>query len=262
MNQNIRKIIARKNCEKIVCLTAYTFPIAKILDEYCDIILVGDSLGMAIYGLPDTVEVSLEMMINHGKAVRKAVKKSLLVVDLPYGTYEKSPEQALSSAKKVIAETSCDAIKIETNRALVSTVKFLKENQIDVMAHVGLLPQHVREIGGYRYQGRDENSAREIFETAKLLEEAGSFAIVIEAVPSQLATEISQSLKIPTIGIGASGECDGQVLVIDDLLGLNQEFKPKFVKNYENLAVRISDAVKNFSHDVKTKKFPTKENLV
>lgn len=257
-----KKILQKKGREKIVCLTAYTFPIAKILDEFCDIILVGDSLGMTIYGFPDTLDVTLEMMINHGKAVMMAVKKSFVVVDLPYGTYEKSKEQALESAKKVIAETGCHAIKIETPRRLAETVKFLVQNNINVMGHVGLLPQQVRKIGGYRYQGRDKSTAKEILETAKLLEKAGAFSVVIEAVPAKLATKITEEISIPTIGIGASEKCDGQVLVIDDLLGLNQEFKPRFVTQYESLAEKISDAVKKFSTDVKLKKFPTKENLV
>lgn len=254
-------ILRKKNHEKIICLTAYTFPMAKILDEYCDIILVGDSLGMTIYGLPDTVDVTLEMMINHGKAVMKAVKKCFVVVDLPYGTYENSPKQALESAKKVISETGCDAIKIETSHGMASTIKFLVENGVNVMGHVGLLPQSVRKIGGYKYQGRDEKSAQEILETAKLVAEAGAFSIVIEAVPAKLADKISAAISIPTIGIGASANCDGQVLVIDDLLGLNQEFKPKFVKHYANLAEEISVAVKKFSADVRDKKFPDLENL-
>jgi len=262
MRISTQNILQRKNGEKIICLTAYTFPMAKILDEFCDVILVGDSLGMAVYGMKDTVDVTLEMMINHGKAVMKAVKKSFVVVDLPHGTYEESPKQALESAQKVINETGCDAIKIETARDMAATVRFLVENKINVMAHVGLLPQHVREIGGYRYQGRDEKSAQEILETAKLLEEAGAFSLVIEAVPADLATKITQKISIPTIGIGASAECDGQVLVIDDLLGLNQEFKPKFVTRYENLAEKISAAVQKFSADVKERKFPAQSNLV
>lgn len=257
----MKNFLQKKGREKIICLTAYSFPMAKILDEFCDMILVGDSLGMAIYGMSDTVDVTLDMMINHGKAVVKARKKSFIIVDLPFGTYEKSLQQALESAQKVITETGCDAIKIETSRDMVLTVKFLVENKIPVMAHVGLLPQSVRKIGGYHYQGKDENSAKEILETAKLLEKAGAFSMVIEAVPAELATKITQSISIPTIGIGASAECDGQVLVIDDLLGLNQEFKPKFVTHYENLAEKIVQAVKKFSADVKDKKFPAKENL-
>lgn len=262
MRISLEQILQKKNQEKIICLTAYSFPMAKILDESCDIILVGDSLGMTIYGFEDTVDVTLEMMINHGKAVMRGSKKSFVVVDLPFGTYEKSPSQALESAKKVIAETGCGAIKIEVSSDLVATVKFLVENKINVMGHVGLLPQSVREIGGYKYQGRDEKSAQEILETSKLIEKAGAFSLVIEAVPEKLAREISSTLKIPTIGIGASAECDGQVLVIDDLLGLNQEFKPRFVKRYANLSQQILEAVKKFSDEVKSKKFPGSENLV
>lgn len=258
---SVKNILQKKDQEKIICLTAYTFPMAKILDEFCDVILVGDSLGMTIYGYKDTVDVTLEMMINHGKAVMKAVKKSFVVVDLPHGTYEKSKEQALESAQKVIRETGCDAIKIEVSPQLIETVKFLVENKINVMGHVGLLPQHVRKIGGYRYQGRDENAAKEILETAKSVEKAGAFSLVIEAVPSELATKITKEISIPTIGIGASADCDGQVLVIDDLLGLNQEFKPRFVKYYADLKGEISAAVAKFSADVKSKKFPAKENL-
>ncbi len=261
MKNSVAAIMQKKGSEKILCLTAYTYPIAKILDEICDIILVGDSLGMTIYGLQDTLDVTLQMMIDHAKAVTRAAKKSLIVVDLPFGTYEESPKQALISAQKVISETGCDAIKIETSRDLVATVEFLATNKINVMAHIGLMPQSVRKIGGYKYQGRDENSAQEILETALLLEKAGAFAIVIEAVPEKLAAEISKQVKIPTIGIGASPECDGQVLVIDDLLGLNQEFKPRFVKHYTNLAKQISLAVREFSSDVKAKKFPASENL-
>lgn len=262
MTISIAQILQKKSQEKIICLTAYSYPIAKILDKNCDIILVGDSLGMTIYGHKDTTETTLEMMINHGKAVKKACENALVVVDLPINTYENSPEEALKNAQKVIAETGCDAIKIETSRELVPTAKFLVDNKINVMGHIGLLPQHVKEIGGYRYQGRDENSAQEIFTTALELEKAGVFSIVIEAVPAELATKISQNLKIPTIGIGASADCDGQVLVIDDLLGLNQEFKPKFVTHYENLSQKIAEAVKKFSLDVKSKKFPAENNLL
>lgn len=256
------EILQKKNREKIVCLTAYSFPIAKILDDFCDVILVGDSVGMTIYGMKDTVDVSLDMMINHGKAVCRAARKALIVVDLPYGTYENSPQQALESAKKVIEQTGCDAVKIEVSSDLVATVKFLVDAGVNVMGHVGLLPQHTRKIGGYRYQGRDENSAKEILETAKKISEAGAFSLVIEAVPAKLADEISAAIKIPTIGIGASANCDGQVLVIDDLLGLNQEFKPRFVKNYTNLTAEIKTAVQAFSEDVKNKKFPNQTNIM
>jgi 3-methyl-2-oxobutanoate hydroxymethyltransferase len=262
MVTKILKILQKKSHEKIICLTAYTYPIAKILDNYCDIILVGDSLGMAIYGHQDTTSTTLGMMINHGKAVVKACKNALVVVDMPINSYENSPSQALINAKKIIDETGCHAIKIETDLNLVGTAEYLVKNNINVMGHVGLLPQSVNKIGGYRYQGKDNESANQIIETSKQLEKAGVFSVVIEAVPAKLASEISQILKIPTIGIGASADCDGQVLVIDDLLGLNQEFKPKFVTNYENLAERISIAVNNFSGDVKSKKFPFSNNIL
>ena len=262
MTISISQIRQKKSQEKIICLTAYTYPIAKILDNYCDIILVGDSLGMAIYGYQDTTSATLEMMINHGKAVVKACKNSLVVVDMPINSYENSPSQALINAKKIIEETGCHAIKIETDSNLVTTAEFLVKNGINVMGHVGLLPQSVNKIGGYRYQGKDIDSANQIIETSKQLEIAGVFSLVIEAVPAKLASEISQILKIPTIGIGASAECDGQVLVIDDLLGLNQEFKPKFVTNYENIADKIAIAVNNFCCDVKAKKFPFLNNIL
>lgn len=259
---SINQIIGRKGGEKILCLTAYTYPIAKIVDNFCEIILVGDSLGMTIYGMNGTTEVSLEMMINHGLAVTRAASKSLVVVDLPCGSYENSAKQALESAKKVIAQTNCDAIKIEITPNLVDTTKFLVDSGINVMGHVGLLPQHVKDSKGYKYQGRDDDSAKIILETAQKIAEAGAFALVIEAVPAQLATRITREISIPTIGIGASAECDGQVLVIDDLIGLNQDFKPKFVTKYGSVAEVISDAVQRFRNDVKSGIFPRLENLV
>ncbi len=259
---SIHDILNKKNREKITCLTAYTFPIAKILDNFCDIILVGDSLGMCIYGHKDTVDVSVEMMINHGSAVVKATQQSLIVVDIPCGSFEKSALQAYETAQKIIDETGCDAVKIETSREAIAAIKMMVDNDIAVMAHVGLLPQQVREIGGYKYQGRDEKSAQEIIEIAKLAEAAGAFACVIEAVPAKLADQITRALKIPTIGIGASIDCDGQVLVIDDVLGLNQEFKPRFVKNYANFVSDVGQAAQGFVADVKSGKFPAKENLL
>lgn len=260
MKISIQDIQNFKNKQKITCLTAYSYPIAKILDESCEIILVGDSLGMAIYGHEDTLDVTLEMMINHGQAVTKAAKKSFVVVDLPFNTYEQSKEQALASAKEVISRTKCDAIKIETTPELIETAQFLVQNGINVMGHIGLLPQHVREMGGYKYQGKDEEAAKQIIETARQLESAGVFSIVIEAVPAKLADEITRILTIPIIGIGASKNCDGQILVFDDLLGLNQEFTPKFVTKYCDLAQEISIAVRNYKNDVLTQKFPTSKN--
>ena len=263
MKQNkINNILAKKNHEKIVCLTAYSFPMAKAIDEFCDVILVGDSLGMCIYGFQDTIDVSLCMMIDHGAAVVRACKKAVVVVDIPAQTFEESPKQALQTAQEIIAKTACDAVKIETGENEIAAIKLITQNGIAVMAHVGLLPQKVRELGGYKYQGRDIESARKILQIAIAAQNAGAFAIVIEAVPSPLADEISAHLKIPTIGIGASKNCDGQVLVIDDVLGFNQEFTPKFVKKYENLTEIIKNAAKNFAREVKNGEFPQKSNLL
>ncbi len=246
----------------IACLTAYTYPIAKILDKHCDVILVGDSLGMAIYGMENTLNVTVQMMIDHGRAVTRAAKKALIVIDIPYGSFEKSPTQALETAQKIMKETSCDAVKIETSKETIATVKFLVNQGIPVMGHIGLLPQKVMEMGGYKYQGRDKNSAEEILQIAKDLERSGAFATVIEGVPASLADQITQAIKIPTIGIGASVDCSGQVLVIDDVLGLNQEFKPRFVKNYSDLTYEIEQTVRKFCDDVKQKKFPSKEHMI
>ncbi len=256
----IQKIQTQKT--PITCLTAYTYPIAKILDKHCDIILVGDSLGMTIYGMENTREVSLQMMIDHGKAVVRAAKNALIVVDMPFGYYESSPTLALENAKKIMEETGCDAIKIEVSKDIIHIAKFLVENQIPVMGHIGLLPQTVKEKSGYKYQGKDQNSAEEILRIALDLEKAGVFAIVIEAVPAKLATQITNSLSIPTIGIGASVDCSGQVLVIDDILGLNQEFKPRFVKRYDELEKGIENAVKDFCDEVKNRKFPTTAQIL
>lgn len=260
MKISVLDIKNKKNKEKITALTAYTYPIAKILDDICDIILVGDSLAMSIYGHKDTLDVSLDIMINHGQAVTKATSKALIVVDLPFNTYENSKQQALDSAKKVIEKTNCDAIKIEVSPDLVEHAKYLIDNGINVMGHVGLLPQHVRKLGGYKYQGRDQLSAKEILTTAQQLDQIGCFSLVIEAVPAKLADEISAKISIPTIGIGASKNCDGQILVIDDMLGLNQEFKPKFVKNYENLAQIIKKAAQNYKSEVVNGSFPQNQN--
>ncbi|MBL6664251.1 MAG: 3-methyl-2-oxobutanoate hydroxymethyltransferase [Rickettsiales bacterium] len=262
MKLSLQHLQSLKNKQKLTCLTAYSFPVAKILDEICDIILVGDSLGMVIYGHKDTLDVTLDMMINHGRAVTRATNKAFIVVDLPSNTYENSKEQALEAARKVVQETNCDAIKIETTPALVETAKFLVENGINVMGHIGLLPQHVRELGGYKYQGKDEKSAQEIINTAKKLEKVGVFSLVIEAVPAKLADEITKQVSIPTIGIGASKNCDGQILVVDDMLGLNQEFTPKFVKKFANLADQIHNAAKAYKQEVKSQQFPSSNHEV
>jgi len=248
--------------QKLVCLTAYGFSVAKILDNYCNIILVGDSLGMALYGFQDTTQVTLQMMINHAKAVVKARKKSLIVVDMPFGTYENSCQEALNNCQKILAETKCDALKIEVDENIIPIAKFLCQNQIPLIGHIGLIPQSVAKFGGYKYQGKSKDSAQKLINISTQLEQMGALALVIEAVPCELATAITKKISIPTIGIGASLQCDGQILVTDDLLGINQDFKPKFVNHYANLQEIINDAVKNFASDVRNEKFPTENNLI
>ena len=262
MNKLSQLILKKTKQQKLVCLTAYTYPMAKILDKHCDIILVGDSLAMTIYGEKDTLEATLEIMINHGKAVVKGCKSAFVVVDLPFGSYENSKEQALTSAKKVLQQTGCDAIKLETDLQNIETVEFLCQNNIPVMAHIGLLPQQVRKIGKYRYFGKKQDEAEQIYQTALKLQRAGVFSMVIEAVPAILAEKITQALTIPTIGIGASIHCDGQILVSDDLLGLNTDFTPLFVEQFTNLANQIDLAVKNFALAVKSGNFPKKKHQV
>lgn len=258
----VEDIRSRKSGQKIVCLTAYSYPIAKILDNHCDIILVGDSVGMAIYGMADTLDVTLDMMINHGKAVTKACKKSFTVIDLPYGSYESDKIQAFDNAQMVMEETGCDAVKIEVSHEILPIAKYLCEKSISLVGHVGLLPQQVRKIGGYKYQATDKESALNIINIARQIDNYGACAIVVEAVPAIVADKITQIVKIPTIGIGASPNCDGQILVIDDLVGLNQEFKPRFVKNYDNVAQKISEAVRNYRDEVILQKFPAQDNLL
>lgn len=260
--KKIQKLINKKNQEKITCLAAYTYPIAKAIDPYCDLILVGDSLGMTIYGLADTVDVSLGMMIDHGRAVSKACEQSLVAVDIPAKTFEDSPQQALKTSQEIYQKTGCDAVKIETGPAQIDAIALIAKNNIPIISHVGLLPQKVRDLGGYSYQGRDQNSADQILDLAIKSEQAGAFAVVVEAVPAPLADLITKELSIPVIGIGASKSCDGQILVIDDLIGLNQEFTPKFVKKYDQAAQRIVNCAKNFSQEVKSGIFPADSNIL
>jgi 3-methyl-2-oxobutanoate hydroxymethyltransferase len=257
---NIQDIKSHKGKEPITCVAAYTYPVANLIDEFCDVILVGDSLGMTIYGMSNTLGVSVEMMINHGKAVVKATKKSLIVVDLPYGSYEQSTKQAYESASRVINETGCDAVKLEITPDLIETIQFLTHNNIPVISHIGLIPQHVEKLGGFKIQGRDEAKARELVDVAIRSQEAGAFCVVIEGVIEKVSCEITNALKIPTIGIGASPHCDGQVLVIDDILGIKKEYSPKFVKAYADVSGDIRNCVKQFSQDVKSGKFPTKDH--
>lgn len=254
----VRDIAARKNGTPLVVLTCYTAPMARILDAHVDILLVGDSLGMVVYGMPSTQAVQLDMMINHGRAVASHAQHAFVVVDMPFGTYEKNKEQALESCKCVMKETGCHAVKLEGGCEMAPTIKHLVEQGIPVMGHVGLMPQRVSTPDGFRTKGRTQDEAEAILADAKAVADAGAFALVIEAVKEEVARHITAQIKIPTIGIGASSACDGQVLVIDDMLGM-MERTPGFVKKYAKLSDAIAEAAKTYASEVKTRKFPSAE---
>lgn len=251
MNKKIKKILDKKNKSKVICLTAYSKNIASILDKYCDLVLVGDSLGSVLYNYKSTKQVTLDIMINHSKSVRSGLKKSLMVVDMPYNTYRNSKE-ALKNAKLVMRKTKCEAIKLEGGSKIISIVKTLVKNKIPVMGHLGILPQTEKK---FIFKGKKTDEINKLLKDSKLLEKAGIFSIVLECVESKLAKKITNQLKIPTIGIGSSVNCDGQVLVTDDLIGLS-ESKFKFVKKYTNLNQIINSTVKKYRIEVLKKKFP------
>ena len=253
--KKIKKIINKKNKSKIVCLTAYSKNIAQEVDKYVDIVLVGDSLGSVLYNYSTTRKVTLTEMINHSKSVRLGVKKSLMVVDMPFNTYS-TKNSALKNAKKIIKETNCDAVKLEGGKKIINQIKILIKNRVPVMGHLGLLPQSVK--GKFKSKGKNDREIRQLINDAILLEKNGVFAIVLECVKAPIAKKISQNLNIPTIGIGSSVHCDGQVLVTDDLLGLN-ETKIKFVKKFLNLKKYINLGLKRFTFEVKKKKYPSKK---
>ena len=256
MNTKINKILKKKNKSKILCLTAYSKNFAEEIDKYADITLVGDSLGSVLYNYSSTKKVTLTNMIDHSKSVRPAVKKSLMVVDMPYKTYN-SKSSALSNAKKIIKESKCDAVKLEGGKIIIDQIKYLIKNKIPVMGHLGLLPQTAK--GKFRSKGKTDIEKKKLIKDALELQNAGVFAIVLECVRSSTSKQITQSLKIPTIGIGSSVNCDGQVLVTDDLIGLNNT-KIRFVKKFVNLKKYINFGLKKFSYEVKSKKYPSKEH--
>ena len=243
----------------LVCLTANNIYTAKVLDNICDIILVGDSLGMVVYGESRTNKVTLDMMINHGKAVRKGIKKSLMVVDMPKGTYEKSSLLALKNAKKIKKLTNCDALKLEGGSRINKLIKILVKNNIPVMSHIGLQPQKISNKKNFKVFGKTVKEEKKIVNDLLSVEKAGSFAVVLESVTENLAKKINKISKIPVIGIGASKNCDGQILVTEDLLGLFEK-SPKFVKRYENLRAKIKKAAKKYYEDVLKGNFPSKYN--
>lgn len=255
MIKKIKKIINKKKRSKIICLTAYSKNIAEELDKYTDIVLVGDSLGSVLYNYSTTRKVTLTEMINHSKSVRLGVKKSLMVVDMPFKTYDTN-KSALKNAKKIMKETKCDAVKLEGGKKIIKQVKFLIKNNIPVMGHLGLLPQTAK--GKFRSKGKTDREKKQLLDDALLLQDVGVFSIVLECVKSSIAKQITKDLKIPTIGIGSSVYCDGQVLVTDDLLGLNNT-KIKFVKKFMNLKKYINSGLKKFALEVKSKKYPTKK---
>ena len=255
MKKKLLDLIKKKNKQKIVSLTAYSKNVASILDNYCDIILIGDSLGSVLYNYKSTKEVSLEMMIEHSKSVRMGVKKAIMVVDMPHNTYRNSKE-ALKNAKKIILKTKCDAVKLEGGKKIYKVVKTLVKNKIPVMGHLGLLPQSEKT---FKFKGKKKLERMRIIKDSQLLEKAGVFSIVLECVETSLAKFITKNLKVPTIGIGASKYCDGQILVFDDLIGLNP-MNYKFVKKYANIRNDISQAVLQYSKDVRKIKFPNKKN--
>ena len=256
MNKKIKKIINMKRKKKIVCLTAYSKNFAEIIDKYADIILVGDSLGSVLYNYETTRKVTLENMIKHSCSVKKGIKKTLMVVDMPYQTY-KNKSQALKNAKKIIKETKCDAVKLEGGSKIAPIVSYLIKNKVAVQGHLGILPQVIR--GKFRSKGKSENEKKQLLKDAKLLQDLGVFSIVLECVKAQTAKLITKALKIPTIGIGSSQFCDGQVLVTDDLLGLN-ETNIRFVKKFTNLRKSINFGVKKFKEEVISGKYPTKRH--
>ena len=255
MKIKFSKILKKKNISKIVCLTAYSKNIAQIIDNHCDIILVGDSLGSVLYNYKSTRSVTLDIMIEHSKSVRMGIKKSLMVVDMPHNTYRNSLE-ALKNAKKIMSKTKCDAVKLEGGMKIFNIIKTLVRNKIPVMGHLGVLPQSAKN---FKFKGKETTERKIILRDSKLLEEAGVFSIVLECIESSLAKEITKTVKVPTIGIGASVYCDGQILVTDDLIGLNK-IKARFVKKYSNIEKQINDAALKFKKDVVTTKFPTKKH--
>lgn len=256
---NVPDIAARKGGEKIVMLTAYTAPVAALLDAHCDILLVGDSLGMVVYGLDSTLPVTLDMMIAHGAAVKRSAKQALVVVDMPFGSYQESPQQAFRNAARVLQETGAAAVKLEAGKELAETVQYLTERAIPVMGHVGLMPQHLHRYGGFKAQGREVEAQNAILADAKAIAAAGAFCMVIEGVVESLAAEITRSVAVPTIGIGASAECDGQVLVVDDMLGMF-DHGAKFVKRYANAREMIAQAAASYAAEVKSGAFPAAEH--
>ncbi|WP_347139587.1 3-methyl-2-oxobutanoate hydroxymethyltransferase [Paracoccus sp. SSK6] len=254
------ELASRKGAMPVVALTAYTAPMAAVVDVHADLILVGDSLGMVIHGLPSTVGVTMEMMILHGQAVVRGSRRAMVVVDMPFGSYEESPQQAFRNAARIMGETGCGAVKLEGGSRMAPTVRFLTERGIPVMGHVGLLPQTTHTLGGFKTQGRDPASWPQHIQDAADVAQAGAFAIVVEGVVEPLADRITEAVPVPTIGIGASARCDGQILVLDDMLGLSDRV-PRFVRRFADLGAQADQAIVAYAAAVRERSFPGDENV-
>lgn len=257
---SVPQIMACKGQRKITSLTAYTAPFARLLDDYLDMILIGDSTAMVGYNLPDTLSITLEQMAAHAAAVVRSTSRACIVVDMPFGTYQESPQQAFASAARMLALSGVDGVKLEGGVALAPTTQFLVERGIPVLAHVGLMPQYVHTMGGFKAQGMSEESAERIFQDALAHQKAGAFAVVLEGVAESLARRITDGLSIPTIGIGASPDCDGQILVTEDILGLSGERIPKFARQFADVGSMIRNAVEQYANEVRDGTFPGLEN--
>ncbi|CAJ0821894.1 MULTISPECIES: 3-methyl-2-oxobutanoate hydroxymethyltransferase [Ralstonia] len=253
---SVTALRARKGTGSLVSLTAYSTPMARLVDTHADVIIVGDSLGMVLYGMPSTLGVTLEMMIAHGAAVVRGSTRACVVVDLPFGTYQESPAQAFRSAARLLSETGAQAVKLEGGVEMADTIRFLTERGVPVMAHIGLMPQQANATGGFKAQGLDAGSATRIFEAARAVERAGAFSVVIEGTAEALARHITETLTIPTIGIGASAACDGQVLVTEDMVGGFDAYTPRFVKRYADINALMREAVAQYADEVRQGGFP------
>jgi 3-methyl-2-oxobutanoate hydroxymethyltransferase len=252
-------IVAMKGGAPIVCLTAYTTPVARLADAHCDLVLVGDSLGMVLHGLPSTLGVTLEMMILHGQAVARGLTRALMVIDMPFGSYEENPAQAFRNAARLMVQSGAGAVKLEGGRHMAETIAFLVARGVPVMAHIGLTPQSVHTLGGYKVQGRGDDADR-LRADAVAVVAAGAFAVVLEKLPARLAEAITAAIPVPTIGIGAGPGCDGQVLVVDDMLGQFTDFRPKFVKRFAELGAAADAAIAAYAAEVRTRSFPGPEH--
>ncbi len=257
---NAEDIRARKGTDPLVSLTAYTTPMAQLMDAHCDFVLVGDSVGMVLHGLTSTLGVTMEMMIMHGQAVARGLDKAMMVIDMPFASYEHDPAQAFRNAARLMSETGAGAVKLEGGVEMAETIRFLVKRGIPVMAHIGLTPQSINTLGGYKVQGRDEQ-ADAVLADARAVAEAGAFSVVLEKVPQGLANRITAEIAIPTIGIGASAGCDGQILVVDDMLGFFTAFKPKFVKRYADLGPLAEAAIAEYAAEVRARSFPADEHV-